>query len=202
MILPKLRELKEAITAIFSRRYTTKFPAEPHEPAEGFRGKPVPDDKWCIGCEACSEVCPAGAIEIEDDRKNNKRIIRRLYDRCIYCGQCELECPQPKPGVVLTKEYDFADFTKDSMRCVQEFELITCGKCGCTVGTVDQLLATARRIGPALASAGPEMILVRQNEIGAPGPQVRRRKEDTRSDIMVFLCPSCRHKVYTTEAGK
>ena len=104
--------------------------------------------------------------------------------------------------MVLTKEYDFADYTTESMKCVQEFKLIVCSKCGEPVAPEAQLLATAKRMGPALASTNPDMILVRQNEIGLPQPPVLRRKEDTRSDIFVFLCPSCRHKVYATEANR
>lgn len=202
MRTPKLRELKEAIIAIFSKRYTTRFPAQPHEAAEGFRGKPVPDQEWCMGCEACSEACPAQAILIEDDTKAGKRIIKRLYDRCNFCGECESVCPQPSPGVVLTKEYDFADYTKDSMKTVQEFKLIVCSKCGEPVASEDQLIATAKRMDPALASTSPDMLLARQTEIGLPQPQSKKRKQFTRSDIFVFLCPSCRHKVYTTEANR
>ena len=203
MRYPKLRELKEAITAIFSKRYTSRFPYEPHEAPEGFRGKPIPDDEWCIGCEACSEVCPAEAIVIEDDIRSEKRKIIRYYGRCIYCGQCESECPQPKPGVVLSREYDFSDYSTDSMQMTQEFKLVVCSKCGSPVATEAQLLATAKRIGPALAYTNPEMILARKNtEIGLNQLPVIRRKEDTRSDIFVFLCPTCRHKVYTAEADK
>ncbi|MFH1415271.1 MAG: 4Fe-4S binding protein [Elusimicrobiota bacterium] len=202
MIYPKLRELKEAVIAIFSRRYTSRFPAEAYVPADGYRGKPEPDDEWCIGCEACSEVCPADAIEIEDDLHRGKRIITRMYDRCIFCGQCESECPQPKPGVVMTKEYDLAGYSKETMKTVQEFDLVVCSKCGAAVGTEAQLLATAKRMGPALASTSPEMILIRQKETGRKQPPVRKRKQDTRADILVFLCPSCRHKVYTVETGK
>lgn len=202
MRYPKLRELKEAIIALISRRYTTKFPFEPHEPPDGYRGKPVPDDEWCIGCTACSEVCPAEAILIDDDKKTGIRKIKRMYDRCIFCGQCELECPQEKPGVVLSKEYELADYTTDNMNTIQEFKLITCSKCEGSVGTEASLLATSKRIGPALASANPDLILARQNSIGLEQPPVLKRKEDLRSDIFEFLCPSCRHKVYTKEANK
>ena len=202
MKYPKFQELKEALKALFSRRYTTMFPLKPHKAAEGFRGKPVPDNEVCIGCEACSEICPAEAIVIENKTAISKRIISRLYDRCIYCGQCEAKCPQPSPGVALTGEYDFADYTTENMKSVQEFELIVCGKCQGPVGTRKQLLAAAKRIGPALASSNPNMILVRQDEIGITQPPVKTRKEDTRADIFMFLCPSCRHKVYVSEANK
>lgn len=200
MKYPKLRELKEAVIAIFSKRYTTRFPKEPHVAADGFRGKPVPDDEWCIGCEACTEGCPSFAIEIEDKPREYKRLIKRKYDQCNYCGECERICPQPSPGVVMSKEYNFPDYTKDSMKCIQEFELLVCGKCGGSVGTRAQLLATAKRMGPALAATNPEMYMARQPEIGMTEPEQKKRKEDTRADMFIHLCPSCRHKVYNTDA--
>ena len=63
---PKLRELKEAVRAAFSGRFTTKYPFEPHTPPDGFRGKPEFDEDECIGCGACAEVCPALAIKVID----------------------------------------------------------------------------------------------------------------------------------------
>ncbi len=202
MKLPKLRELKEALKAVFSPRYTTKFPDVKHKAAPGFRGTPVPDEDWCIGCEACMEVCPAEAIEINDSTKEETRKILRLYDRCIYCGQCEEKCPRPQPGVKLTREYDMAGYSRDEMNVIQEFKLIVCSKCGESVATEDQLIATARRMGPALASANPDLILTRQNKRGFPQPPVKKREVFYRSDILEFLCPACRHKVYSLEAGK
>jgi hydrogenase-4 component H len=199
---PKLQVLKEAFKALFSKRYTTKYPFKPHKAAGGFRGKPVPDNEICIGCDACSEICPAQAIVIEDKTVVAKRIISWLYDRCIYCGQCEDKCPQSSPGVVMTGEYDFADYTVDKMKSVLEFELVVCGRCRNPVGTKKQLLAAAKRIGPALASSNPNMILARRDELGFTQPTINKRKEVTRQDIFTYLCPACRHDVYRAEANK
>lgn len=201
MKLPKLRELKEAVKAVFSPRFTTEFPACEHEAADGFRGAPVPDEDWCIGCEACMEACPTGAIEIKDSPREETRKIIRLYDRCIYCGQCEEKCPQPEPGVELTRDYDMADYSREDMKVEQEFKLIVCSKCGEPVATEEQLVATARRMGPALASSNPDLLLVRQNKRGFSQPPVKNREVFYRSDIFEFLCPRCRHKVYSTEAN-
>ncbi len=200
MKLPKLRELREAITAVFSRRYTSRFPKKPHKAAEGYRGKPVPDDDWCIGCEACCRVCPTGAIEIEDSPEKSERVIKRLYDRCVFCGQCELLCPQPEPGVRMTGEYDMADYRRDRMKSEQRFNLMVCSKCKNPVATEKQLLSSIEKMGPALAAASPEMLLARQKGIGMGSPPVIKRKYTTRADIFIFLCPSCRHEVYRTEA--
>ena len=64
---PKLRELGEAIRAIIHGPYTAKFPAEPTPLPETFRGCPRYDEETCVGCGACHQVCPPGAIEMEDD---------------------------------------------------------------------------------------------------------------------------------------
>ena len=62
---PKLRELWEAIKVLFVYGpYTSKFPKEMTVPPDSFRGKPMFDTDECIGCGACSEVCPSNSIEI------------------------------------------------------------------------------------------------------------------------------------------
>ncbi|MFH0763175.1 MAG: 4Fe-4S binding protein, partial [Candidatus Omnitrophota bacterium] len=66
MRYPKLRELKEAITALIKGPYTARFPYEEHKPFKRFRGKPYFYEEDCIGCSACVQVCPSGALEFED----------------------------------------------------------------------------------------------------------------------------------------
>ncbi|GAJ10677.1 unnamed protein product, partial [marine sediment metagenome] len=64
MKYPKLRELKEAITALIKGPYTTKFPKIPAPAAPAYRGKPEFSQEECVVCGACANVCPAKAIEI------------------------------------------------------------------------------------------------------------------------------------------
>ena len=89
---PKLRELKEAVRAVIFGPYTSKYPFEPHEPPDGFRGRPKFDEDGCVGCGACAEVCPALAIKIHDDARPGEpvRVIEQRWDKCVFCGQCEL----------------------------------------------------------------------------------------------------------------
>ncbi|HDD65060.1 MAG TPA: 4Fe-4S dicluster domain-containing protein, partial [Firmicutes bacterium] len=102
---PKLRELKEAITSLFSKPYTTKFPFEPHKPSKRFRGKPKFDEEKCVGCGACAQVCPSNAIEVKDIIEEKKRILIHHPDKCIYCGQCEINCITDG-GIKLTDQFD------------------------------------------------------------------------------------------------
>ena len=45
------------------------------------------DSDKCIGCVACSQVCPTLAIRV---RENLARVNAEL---CIDCGECERVCP-------------------------------------------------------------------------------------------------------------
>jgi ferredoxin len=45
------------------------------------------DPDMCVGCGTCQEVCPAGAIYVEE-------IARVDPKRCIGCGCCVEECPR------------------------------------------------------------------------------------------------------------
>ena len=44
------------------------------------------DKEKCVGCGACVNVCPAGAISV----KNDKAVIS---DKCVDCGRCAQVCP-------------------------------------------------------------------------------------------------------------
>ena len=201
MKYPKLRELGEAIRALIKGPYTSKYPFKPHTPPERYRGKPIPDDDYCIGCMACCEVCPPDAIEVVDDPEKGIRKIFRYTDRCIFCGQCEANCTTEK-GVRMSQEYDLACFDRESLCTEQEFELVLCEKCGAIIGPKKQLIWLARKLGP-LAYGNFPLLLTAQRELEivkeespSPGPAPGKEPSSpTRSDIFRVLCPKCRHQV-------
>ena len=198
---PKLRELKEAITAVFRGPYTSKFPFEDHVPPEGFRGKPEFQEDECIGCSACAEVCPAVAIQVHDD-KDADPPTRRLelhYDKCIFCGQCELNCTT-SGGVKLSKSYKLA--TLDRSECVEriEHELVICEVCGAVVGTRKHLRWVAEKLG-AKAYANPTLIVTSDGAMRLAAKDAGRPGEPAlaRSDMMRVLCPACRRTTVVRE---
>jgi hydrogenase-4 component H len=201
---PKLRELKEAVRSVFSRPYTSRFPAEPHTPPDGFRGQPEfheDGEVGCIGCAACAEVCPAVAIEVVDDVQADPptRRLHLHYDKCIFCGQCELNCTTSE-GVLLSKTYDMTTF--DRGECVEsiEHELVLCEVCGAIIGARKHLRWVAEQLG-AKAYANPTLILTADGAMKLAAKDAGRPGEPTlaRSDIMRVLCPACRRTVVIRE---
>ena len=45
------------------------------------------DESKCVGCGACVDVCPNGAITLDDVAKIDE-------SKCIECGACVDACPQ------------------------------------------------------------------------------------------------------------
>ncbi|MBQ3494684.1 MAG: 4Fe-4S binding protein [Clostridia bacterium] len=46
------------------------------------------DQKKCIGCGTCVDICPVGAIFFNEDQKAEID-----PKKCIKCGTCEAVCP-------------------------------------------------------------------------------------------------------------
>ena len=198
---PKLRELKEAVRAVIFGPYTTRFPFEPHVPPDGFCGKPEFQDDDCIGCAACAEVCPALAIRVVDDTDANpptRRLEQRL-DKCIFCGQCELNCTTAE-GIKHTKTFDLA--TLDRKTCLQkiEHELLLCEVCGAVIGTIRHLRWIAEKLG-AKAYANPTLILTADGGMKLAVRDGGRFDAPAlaRSDTMRVLCPACRRTTVLRE---
>jgi hydrogenase-4 component H len=198
---PKLRELKEAIRAVIVGPYTTKFPAEPYEAPDGFRGRPKYNEQTCVGCGACAEVCPALAIDIVDDPEADPptRKLVQKWDKCIFCGQCELNCTTTD-GIQMSKEWDLATLDRSTCREVIEHDLVICEVCGAIVGTIKHLRWIAERLG-AKAYANPTLIVAADGSMRLAARDGGRGDEPTlaRSDMMRIQCPDCRRTTIVRE---
>lgn len=198
---PKLRELREALKSLFSKPYTTRFPAEPSPAADEYRGKGEFNEEKCVACGACAELCPAKAIEVVDILENGDphRQIIRHDDECIFCGHCEIVCTTEE-GIKLTPEYDLATLDRSECRTTIEKELVLCELCGAPITTRDHLLWVARKLG-AKRYANPTLILTAQRQLEVaepPSPPPGDRAPD-REDILRVLCPKCRRVVVLKE---
>ena len=101
-----LRELFKgmALTGryMFSRKITVQFPEEKTPMSPRFRGlhalRRYPNgEERCIACKLCEAVCPALAISIESEQRDDGTRRTTRYDidltKCIFCGFCEESCP-------------------------------------------------------------------------------------------------------------
>jgi NADH dehydrogenase (ubiquinone) Fe-S protein 8 len=86
----------------FRPPYTIMYPFEKGPVSPRFRGEHAlrrypSGEERCIACKLCEAVCPALAITIEaEEREDGSRRTTR-YDidmtKCIYCGLCQESCP-------------------------------------------------------------------------------------------------------------
>ena len=87
---------------LFKKKITVQYPEEKTPQSYRFRGlhalRRYPNgEERCIACKLCEAVCPALAITIDvEEREDGTRRTSR-YDidlfKCIYCGFCEEACP-------------------------------------------------------------------------------------------------------------
>jgi len=106
--------IAEALRNLFKKRATILYPyreAEKVHLPEGFRGRIEFNREKCVGCQLCSRVCPAKAIEVIEDEKG-KRPVFLIY-RCIYCGQCVEVCPTK--AITLSKEFENIALRKEDL---------------------------------------------------------------------------------------
>ncbi|MES2182929.1 MAG: NADH-quinone oxidoreductase subunit NuoI [Pseudomonadota bacterium] len=86
----------------FRRKITVQFPEEKTPLSPRFRGLHAlrrydNGEERCIACKLCEAVCPAVAITIESEVRDDGSRRTTRYDidltKCIFCGFCEESCP-------------------------------------------------------------------------------------------------------------
>jgi hydrogenase-4 component H len=189
------RILKQALGALFSRPFTTRFPTEPYEPIAAFRGRPRFHEGGCIGCGACAQVCPAKCIDVLDilgDGRPRRRFVQHV-DACIWCGQCERYCTTEE-GIRLTSEYIAVGFEPGDFEEQVEKELLMCEVCGEVIGPLAQLRWLVERLGPT-TYANPTLMLVAGRDLEIVDPPVHSEAPGVhRGHRLSIQCPRCRRK--------
>ncbi len=100
---------------LFARKITVQYPEEKTPQSPRFRGlhalRRYPNgEERCIACKLCEAVCPALAITIESEPREDGTRRTTRYDidlfKCIYCGFCEESCPVD--SIVETRVFEYA----------------------------------------------------------------------------------------------
>jgi NADH-quinone oxidoreductase subunit I len=116
----------------FKRKETVQFPEEKTPSSHRFRGllalRRYPNgEERCIACKLCEAVCPALAITIDSEAREDGSRRTTRYDidmfKCINCGLCEESCPVDSIVVTPIQHYHISErgqniMTKDKLLAV------------------------------------------------------------------------------------
>jgi len=103
----------------FKKKITIEYPEEKTPLSPRFRGlhalrRYESGEERCIACKLCEVVCPALAITIESEERDDGSRRTTRYDidftKCIYCGFCQEACPVD--AIVETQEFEYATETR------------------------------------------------------------------------------------------
>ncbi|WP_455210522.1 NADH-quinone oxidoreductase subunit NuoI [Kaarinaea lacus] len=101
-LIELLKGLRLTISYLGRKKFTVQYPEEKTPMSPRFRGlhalRRYPNgEERCIACKLCEAVCPALAIKIESQKREDGTRRTTRYDidltKCIFCGFCEESCP-------------------------------------------------------------------------------------------------------------
>ena len=107
---------------MFKPKVTLNYPFEKGPISPRFRGEHAlrryPNgEERCIACKLCEAVCPALAITIEAEPRDDGSRRTTRYDidmtKCIYCGLCQEACPVD--AIVEGPNFEFATETREEL---------------------------------------------------------------------------------------
>ena len=107
---------------MFKPKVTLNYPYEKGPLSNRFRGEHAlrryPNgEERCIACKLCEAICPAQAITIEVEPRNDGSRRTTRYDidmtKCIYCGYCQEACPVD--AIVEGPNFEFATENREEL---------------------------------------------------------------------------------------
>jgi len=116
------RGMSYVLKVFFEPKATINYPFEKGPLSSRFRGEhalrryPTGEER-CIACKLCEAICPAQAITIEaEEREDGSRRTTR-YDidmtKCIYCGFCQEACPVD--AIVEGPNFEYSTYSHEEL---------------------------------------------------------------------------------------
>ena len=111
-----------AMRYFFKPKPTLNYPFEKGPISPRFRGEHAlrryPNgEERCIACKLCEAICPALAITIESEPREDGSRRTTRYDidmvKCIYCGLCQEACPVD--AIVEGPNFEYATETREEL---------------------------------------------------------------------------------------
>jgi NADH-quinone oxidoreductase chain I len=117
-----LRGMSLTFFQLWKEKATINYPFEKGNLSPRFRGEHAlrrypSGDERCIACKLCEAVCPAQAITIEAEMREDGARRTTRYDidmtKCIYCGFCQEACPVD--AIVEGPNFEYATETHEEL---------------------------------------------------------------------------------------
>lgn len=119
--------MRKTLQYFFRKKATLYYPFEKGPLSKRFRGEHAlrrytNGEERCIACKLCEVICPAQAITIEAEEREDgsRRAVRYNIDmtKCIYCGLCQEACPVD--AIVEGPNFEFATHTRKELYYTKE----------------------------------------------------------------------------------
>ena len=126
--------MKVTFLNMFKKKITLRYPEEKAPQSPRFRGlhalRRYPNgEERCIACKLCEAVCPALAITIDTEERNDGTRRTTKYDidlfKCIFCGFCEEACPVD--AIVETRIFEY-HFEERGENIINKSDLLKIGE--------------------------------------------------------------------------
>jgi NADH-quinone oxidoreductase subunit I len=133
LLIELMQGLGLTLKYLFRPKYTLMYPMEKTPQSPRFRGlhalrRYANGEERCIACKLCEAVCPALAITIDSEQREDGTRRTTRYDidlfKCIYCGFCEESCPVD--SIVETHLHEY-HFDKRGQNIVTKPQLLAIG---------------------------------------------------------------------------
>lgn len=122
LLVELLQGMALTFSYMFRPKVTLNYPYEKGHLSPRFRGEHAlrryaNGEERCIACKLCEAVCPAQAITIEGEERDDGSRRTTRYDidmtKCIFCGFCEEACPVD--AIVEGPNFEYATETREEL---------------------------------------------------------------------------------------